>query len=40
MQFSLPTGREIGLVEEEDGWWSAIDERSCGSSASVILSRV
>ncbi|UWG51977.1 HicB family component of toxin-antitoxin system,antitoxin, predicted inactivated nuclease of the RNAse Hfold [Halalkaliarchaeum sp. AArc-CO] len=22
----LSTGREIRLVEEDDGWWSAIDE--------------
>ncbi|MFB6074175.1 MAG: type II toxin-antitoxin system HicB family antitoxin [Haloarculaceae archaeon] len=22
----MSTGREIRLVEEEDGWWSAIDE--------------
>lgn len=24
----MSTGREIRLVEEEDGWWSAIDERT------------
>lgn len=23
---SMSTGREIRLVEEDDGWWSAIDE--------------
>lgn len=24
----MSTGREIHLLEEEDGWWSAIDERT------------
>jgi predicted RNase H-like HicB family nuclease len=24
----MSTGREIRLVEEEDGWWSAIDEET------------
>lgn len=24
----MRTGREIRLVEEDDGWWSAIDERT------------
>lgn len=22
----MSTGREIRLIEEEDGWWSAVDE--------------
>jgi len=24
----MSTGREIRLVEEDDGWWSAIDEET------------
>lgn len=24
----MSTGREIRLIEEDDGWWSAIDEES------------
>jgi predicted RNase H-like HicB family nuclease len=24
----MSTGREIHLVEEEDGWWSAIDQET------------
>lgn len=24
----MSTGREIRLVEEDDGWWSAIDEEA------------
>jgi len=24
----MSTGREIRLVEEDDGWWSAIDEQT------------
>lgn len=24
----MSTGREIRLVEEDDGWWSAIDEQA------------
>jgi len=33
MQYSglitgMSTGREIRLIEEDDGWWSAIDEEA------------
>lgn len=24
----MSTGREIRLIEEEDGWWSAVDEQT------------
>jgi predicted RNase H-like HicB family nuclease len=24
----MSTGREIRLIEEDDGWWSAIDEQA------------
>ena len=24
----MSTGREIQLIEEDDGWWSAIDEET------------
>jgi predicted RNase H-like HicB family nuclease len=24
----MSTGREIRLIEEDDGWWSAIDEQT------------
>lgn len=24
----MSTGREIRLIEEDDGWWSAVDERA------------
>lgn len=24
----MSTGREIRLIEEDDGWWSAVDEES------------
>lgn len=24
----MSTGREIRLIEEEDGWWSAVDEET------------
>ena len=24
----MSTGREIHLIEEEDGWWSAVDEQT------------
>lgn len=24
----MSTGREIRLIEEDDGWWSAVDERT------------
>jgi predicted RNase H-like HicB family nuclease len=24
----MSTGREIRLIEEEDGWWSAVDEQA------------
>jgi predicted RNase H-like HicB family nuclease len=24
----MSTGREIRLIEEDDGWWSAIDEET------------
>jgi len=24
----MSTGREIRLVEEDDGWWSAVDEQT------------
>lgn len=37
----MSTGREIRLVEEDDGWWSAIDEEagvaSQGPSREVAL---
>lgn len=37
----MSTGREIRLVEEDDGWWSAIDEEtgvaSQGPSRKVAL---
>lgn len=26
--FCMSTGREIRLIEAEDGWWSAIDEET------------
>lgn len=25
-EWDMSTGREIRLVEEDDGWWSAVDE--------------
>jgi predicted RNase H-like HicB family nuclease len=28
----MSTGREIRLIEEEDGWWSAIDEETSVAS--------
>jgi len=37
----MSTGREIRLIEEDDGWWSAVDERtgiaSRGPSRQVAL---
>jgi len=30
----MSTGREIRLIEEDDGWWSAIDERTGVASQS------
>ena len=27
LQFCMSTGREIRLIEEDDGWWSAVDEQ-------------
>jgi predicted RNase H-like HicB family nuclease len=28
----MRTGREIHLIEEDDGWWSAIDEQTVVAS--------
>ena len=28
----MSTGREIRLIEEDDGWWSAIDEETSVAS--------
>lgn len=28
----MSTGREIRLIEEDDGWWSAIDEETGAAS--------
>lgn len=28
----MSTGREIRLIEEDDGWWSAIDEETTVAS--------
>jgi len=37
----MSTGREIRLIEEDDGWWSAVDEEtgvaSQGESRSAAL---
>lgn len=30
--WSMSTGREIRLIEEDDGWWSAIDEETAVAS--------
>jgi predicted RNase H-like HicB family nuclease len=31
-KYCMGTGREIRLIEEDDGWWSAIDEQTAVAS--------